>query len=69
MIAYDPRDMTWDEYNKLMFDLFSSSQLGFVQRSVGETGLMGSMVLEILSNQASQTTGILTVGKIGLLLL
>jgi hypothetical protein len=30
MIAYDPRDMTWDEYNKLMFDLFSSSQLGFV---------------------------------------
>lgn len=32
MIAYDPRNMTWDEYNKLMFDLFASSQLGFVPK-------------------------------------
>ena len=30
MIAYDPRDMTWDQYCKLMEELFASNQLGNV---------------------------------------
>lgn len=28
MIAYDPRGMTWDQYCKLMEELFSAQQLG-----------------------------------------
>jgi hypothetical protein len=31
MIAYDPRGMTWDEYCKLMAELFASNQLGYVK--------------------------------------
>ena len=30
MIAYDPRGMTWDQYCKLMEELFASNQLGNV---------------------------------------
>lgn len=30
MIAYDSRDMTWDQYNKLMEELFAANQLGNV---------------------------------------
>jgi hypothetical protein len=30
MISYDPRGMTWDQYNKLMAELFAPNQLGFV---------------------------------------
>ena len=30
MISYDPRGMTWDQYCKLMEELFASNQLGHV---------------------------------------
>ena len=30
MIVYDPRGMTWDQYCKLMEELFASQQLGHV---------------------------------------
>ena len=30
MVVYDPRGMTWDQYNKLMAELFAGNQLGFV---------------------------------------
>jgi len=30
MITYDPRGMTWDQYNKLMAELFAPNQLGYV---------------------------------------
>jgi hypothetical protein len=30
MITYDPREMTWDEYCRLMCELFASNQLGTV---------------------------------------
>ena len=30
MITYDPRGMTWDQYCKLMAELFAGNQLGFV---------------------------------------
>jgi hypothetical protein len=30
MIAYDPRGMTWDQYCKLMEELFATNQLGHV---------------------------------------
>ena len=31
MIAYDPRGMTWDQYCKLMAELFAPQQLGYVK--------------------------------------
>ena len=31
MIAYDPRGMTWDQYCKLMAELFAPNQLGYVE--------------------------------------
>lgn len=31
MITYDPRGMTWDQYCKLMAELFASNQLGYVE--------------------------------------
>ena len=30
MITYGPREMTWDQYSRLMFELFGSIQLGTV---------------------------------------
>lgn len=30
MISYDGRGMTWNQYNKLMEELFASNQLGHV---------------------------------------
>ena len=33
MIAYDPRGMTWDQYCKLIEELFASNQLGHVTES------------------------------------
>lgn len=30
MIVYDPRGMTWDQYCKLMEELFAAQQLGHV---------------------------------------
>lgn len=30
MIVYDPRGMSWDQYCKLMAELFASNQLGYV---------------------------------------
>lgn len=30
MISYDPRGMTWDQYCKLMAELFAPQQLGYV---------------------------------------
>jgi hypothetical protein len=30
MITYDPRGMDWDQYCRLMFELFGSNQLGTV---------------------------------------
>lgn len=30
MIAYDPRDMSWDKYCSLMAELFAGNQLGTV---------------------------------------
>ena len=31
MITYDPRNMTWDQYCKLMAELFAPNQLGYVE--------------------------------------
>jgi len=31
MITYDPRGMTWDQYCKLMAELFAPNQLGYVK--------------------------------------
>ena len=30
MIVYDPRGMTWDQYCRLMAELFAPQQLGYV---------------------------------------
>ena len=31
MITYDPRGMTWDQYCRLMAELFAFNQLGYVE--------------------------------------
>ena len=31
MVSYDPRGMTWDQYCKLMEELFAGNQLGHVE--------------------------------------
>ena len=41
MIAYDPRGMTWDQYNKLMEELFASNQLGHVAEENWRTWVDG----------------------------
>jgi hypothetical protein len=33
VIVYDPRGMTWEEYCKLMEELFAPNQLGHVEES------------------------------------
>jgi hypothetical protein len=41
MISYDPRGMTWDQYCKLMAELFAPQQLGFVAEENWRTWVDG----------------------------
>ena len=41
MISYDPRDMTWDQYCKLMEEQFASNQLGHVPEAEWRTWVDG----------------------------
>lgn len=41
MIAYDPRGMSWDQYCKLMAELFAPQQLGFVAEENWRTWVDG----------------------------
>ena len=41
MISYDPRGMTWDQYCKLMEELFAGNQLGHVDEKDWRTWVDG----------------------------
>ena len=41
MISYDPRGMTWDQYCKLMAELFAPNQLGYVAEENWRTWVDG----------------------------
>jgi hypothetical protein len=41
MIAYDPRGMNWDQYCKLMEELFAGNQLGHVAEENWRTWVDG----------------------------
>ncbi len=41
MIVYDPRGMTWDQYCKLMSELFAGNQLGYVSEENWRTWVDG----------------------------
>lgn len=41
MIAYDPRGMSWDQYCKLMAELFAPQQLGYVAEENWRTWVDG----------------------------
>ena len=41
MISYDPRGMTWDQYCKLMAELFAPNQLGYVDEQNWRTWVDG----------------------------
>ena len=41
MIVYDPRGMTWDQYCKLMSELFAGNQLGYVNEEHWRTWVDG----------------------------
>jgi len=41
MVVYDPRGMSWDQYNKLMEELFAGQQLGHVDEANWRTWVDG----------------------------
>jgi len=41
LLTYDPRGMTWDQYNKLMEEQFASNQLGHVPEENWRTWVDG----------------------------
>jgi hypothetical protein len=80
MVAYDPRGMTWDQYCKLMAELFAPNQLGYVKEEnwrdwvdglsgigyFSESGIPDHRSFEHWNQWAEQVCGILsvTVGEI-----
>ena len=77
MIAYDPRDMTWDQYNKLMEELFAANQLGNVpedkwrdwvdgMNGIGyfvQSGIPDHRGFATWQDWAAQMTGIMNIGS------
>ena len=75
MVSYDPRGMTWDEYCKLMAELFAPNQLGYVPEEkwqdwvnglngIGyfvESGIPDARGFKTWQEWASQMTGIMSV--------
>lgn len=75
MIAYDPRGMTWDQYCKLMAELFAGNQLGYVAEEnwrdwvdglngIGyfvQSGVPDARGFETWQDWASQMTGIMSL--------
>jgi len=75
MITYDPRGMTWDQYCKLMAELFAPNQLGYVPEEkwqdwvnglngIGyfvESGIPDARGFKNWQDWASQMTGIMSV--------
>lgn len=80
MIAYDPRGMDWNQYCKLMAELFAPNQLGYVEEEnwrqwadglsgigyFSESGIPSHHGFEHWYQWAEQLAGILsvTVGEI-----
>lgn len=76
MVSYDPRFMTWDQYCKLMCELFASRQLAVVGEEnwrewvdafsifggLEQSGLPDSRGFENWFDWAYQAVGILNVG-------
>lgn len=75
MIAYDHRGMTWDQYNKLMEELFAAQQLGNVPEEkwrdwvdglngIGyfvQSGVPDHRGFEKWQDWAAQMTGIMSI--------
>lgn len=76
MVAYDPRGMTWDQYCKLMVELFATRQLSVVPEEewrgwvdgfstfggLEQSGLPDSRAFNNWEDWAEQAVGILNVG-------
>ena len=76
MVCYDPRNMTWDEYCKLMTELFAPNQLGYVTEenwrgwvdamtgigNFSNSGIPDSRGFESWQDWAKQMVGILNLG-------
>jgi hypothetical protein len=76
MITYDPRGMTWDQYCKLMAELFAPNQLGYVSEEnwrqwvdglngIGyfvQSGVPDARNFKTWQDWASQMTGIMSIG-------
>jgi hypothetical protein len=76
MITYDPRGMTWDQYCKLMAELFAANQLGTVPEEnwrqwvdglngIGyfvQSGVPDARNFKTWQDWASQMTGIMSIG-------
>lgn len=76
MVAYDPRGMTWDQYCKLMVELFAARQLPAVAEEdwrvwvdafsifggLEASGIPDSRTFNDWQSWAQQAVGILNVG-------
>jgi hypothetical protein len=76
MVTYDPRGMTWDQYCKLMAELFAPNQLGYVSEEnwrqwvdglngIGyfvQSGVPDHRGFDHWYQWAEQMTGIMSVG-------
>lgn len=76
MVAYDPRGMTWDEYCKLMNELFATRQLSVVPEEnwkdwvnafsvfggLEQSGIPDARTFDNWQEWAEQAVGILNVG-------
>ena len=53
MVTYDPRGMTWDQYCKLMEELFAPQQLGHVPEEEWRTWVDGMNGIGYFVNSAA----------------
>ena len=76
MTTYDPRGMTWDQYNKLMEELFAGQQLGHVDEAnwrmwvdalngigyFGNSGVPDASGFDNWQDWAQRLVGIMSIG-------
>ena len=76
MVAYDPREMEWDQYCALMAELFAGQQLGTVDEEnwrdwvngvagigyFGNSGVPDASSFDNWQDWAQQLVGIMSIG-------
>lgn len=77
MLTYDPRGMDWPQYNKLMAELFSSNDVGYVDEEnwrqwvdglngigyFSQSAIPDQRMFETWQDWAEQMVGIMNLGN------